>query len=824
MRVILIVAAWLVALAPLSAVPAAARSLAVDDLLNLEELGQVSIAPGERWMVAEVRGPYAAAASFQGDYYGRLATSRLYRVNLDRPGPAELLLGAGGGYVAGPIAPDGRAMVVYRLSEAEGWRGGVLNLADRSVRWLEGAPDYGVLGRTAQWRSSAEVVFIRRRGANLPVRLRLGWNAMAQLPELWRRADRGEAAVSVAGSGRFSDMRPSLPTSELVVFNARTGAEKILARDAFVDLEISPDGRHVAALVAGRLAAPSTPGPLRSGETLQRHTLQVIDLERGGISRPLAGADILPGLLAWSPVHNIVLIFSRRPDQPWREGALAQIDAATGRGQTAPAGGLAPEVSIGADGTVSVRAGWLGRDPVILARDRGARRADWYALHADGPRNLTALAPAPPSRIVASTHRGLLLDAADGVWSIDTRGRAVRLAVGEGWVSAEPPQPAMRLSLNAPPARDWTALLKAGPGARLMRAGPAGQAAPDHLPAGRLIALGAASSAVLQVDEQGVGRLQVKGIGGAASALTLNAALADITPARVARLDAPGGVAHWLYLPPTSGSDQAKPPGAVQKPSGGWPMVVVAYPGAIYREPPSKYAPGALTFYTNPQLLAAQGYAVLVPSLPRASTTEPMQGLTAQILAAANLATASGEIDRDRVALWGHSFGGYAAMAAATETQRFKAVIASAGISDLANYWGAIAPDFAVSPELGAASDWGQGWVEKNAGMGGPPWTARERYARNSPFTYADQIETPMLLIQGDQDSIGLGQAQALFSALHRQDKPAVLATYWGESHVITSPGNVRDMYARVFAFLAQTLAPSQDHADGGSRTAPRPL
>jgi dipeptidyl aminopeptidase/acylaminoacyl peptidase len=77
------------------------------------------------------------------------------------------------------------------------------------------------------------------------------------------------------------------------------------------------------------------------------------------------------------------------------------------------------------------------------------------------------------------------------------------------------------------------------------------------------------------------------------------------------------------------------------------------------------------------------------------------------------------------------------------------------------------------------------------------------RYASNSPVLLADRIQAPVLLIQGDQDPIPLSQGEEMFSALYRQGKDAEEVTYWGEGHIISSPGNVRDLYARAFGFLA---------------------
>ncbi len=88
--------------------------------------------------------------------------------------------------------------------------------------------------------------------------------------------------------------------------------------------------------------------------------------------------------------------------------------------------------------------------------------------------------------------------------------------------------------------------------------------------------------------------------------------------------------------------------------------------------------------------------------------------------------------------------------------------------------------------------------------MGNPPWKDSERYLRNSPLTYADRIKTPLMLVQGDMDIIGLTQGQEMFTALYRQNKRARFVRYWGESHVLNSPANIKDFWTRAFDWFDQ--------------------
>jgi dipeptidyl aminopeptidase/acylaminoacyl peptidase len=160
----------------------------------------------------------------------------------------------------------------------------------------------------------------------------------------------------------------------------------------------------------------------------------------------------------------------------------------------------------------------------------------------------------------------------------------------------------------------------------------------------------------------------------------------------------------------------------------------------------------------------------------------------------------------------GYSFGGYTVMTALTQTDRFRAAVALSGISDLAALWGGLSPFSSIEPEGGYTPNWRSGGVESTqTRLGRPPWEVPDRYLRNSPLYAADRINTPLMLIHGAQDQIPLSQSEAMYAALFRQGKDALLVTYFGELHSPTSPGDVRDLYARLFAFLDEHLGVAAD-------------
>ena len=78
----------------------------------------------------------------------------------------------------------------------------------------------------------------------------------------------------------------------------------------------------------------------------------------------------------------------------------------------------------------------------------------------------------------------------------------------------------------------------------------------------------------------------------------------------------------------------------------------------------------------------------------------------------------------------------------------------------------------------------GTGWYEAGqGGMGGPLWEFPQRYIDGSPVFHLDKVETPLLLIHGDQDFIPFEQAQEMFIGLAHLEKEVVLLKYKEADH-----------------------------------------
>ncbi|MGH9960635.1 MAG: alpha/beta hydrolase family protein, partial [Pyrinomonadaceae bacterium] len=221
-------------------------------------------------------------------------------------------------------------------------------------------------------------------------------------------------------------------------------------------------------------------------------------------------------------------------------------------------------------------------------------------------------------------------------------------------------------------------------------------------------------------------------------------------------------------------------------------------------------------------------YALLIPSVPVKLTgpdTDLYIDLPKGVTTAVEKVVSLGFADPAKLGVMGHSFGGYSVYTLVTYTHRFKAAVAIAGLANLVSDYGVFdAPSrYDEYPHEGLyrASLLESGLALE---MGGPPWRNLWRYLRNSPYYFADRIQTPLMMVQGDMDYVPIQQSEELFTALYRLGKTAKFVRYWGEGHVLSSPANIRDLWQRVFGWFDEHLKGNKPpYAPGPVMGLPRP-
>lgn len=810
--------AWLALACALAAADARAtplRPYTIEDVLSLEKVGRAAfLADGTR-LVFELQRPWKTAGSFDLDAWTPQRTSRLFVVNVVSGGAPEPLLPTeeDAGQTLGAASPDSRRLIVFRV------RGrvrelGVVEVERGTVRWSGLTVEAETFSVQARWRDDHEIVVLATTPETPSLQMGRVWQSQARTISAWSAMARGERSVSVVRGGPGAATNPAWPDVDFVAMNVESGTVRHLARGPFSDFSLAPGAARAALVANAEPVSIRATSPVENYAADRRRRLVLVDLGSGQQIRPCPTCDVLGQLKSWSPDGRALIICARPDDDAgdWRRYRYWRISV-TGQAQLLSTT-LAPDQVREEGGGTTARlvadAAWLGQTPAVLAA--GDTGSAWWRIQARGPQPLVAGLASGAGARLSTLDAGFTLRAPDGVTAFDEHGRR-RLADAATRVQS-PPAPAGDLPQTLLIARAGQAGVLSSE--VLSSGGDTRPAAP--LPDGAsLLALSPTSGAALGLvrTPEGVSRLVLATRDRPAQSLvTLNAGLAEVDaapPVPIPHLTPDGqAVTSWLYLPASHG------------PADDRPVIIVPYPGASYPAPPAG-APDAFVLAANVRAMVGAGYAVLTPSLPLARDAEPAQGLADAMLAAVDAAHARVPgLSKTRLAVWGQSFGGFGALAAATQSSRFKAVIASSATADMVSKYGAQGAHALVVPEVWLQVSNMFGWSESGqARMAGPPWSNVERYVRASPLLHADQVTAPVMLIEGDRDGAST-QAEEMFAALYRQGKAVELRYYLGEGHVVLSPANVRDLYQNAFRFLQDTLSTgaSATVEDPGTRAA----
>ncbi len=205
------------------------------------------------------------------------------------------------------------------------------------------------------------------------------------------------------------------------------------------------------------------------------------------------------------------------------------------------------------------------------------------------------------------------------------------------------------------------------------------------------------------------------------------------------------------------------------------------------------------------QVIAGAGFLVLAVN-PRGSSSYGAD-FTAQVfedwggedyldlLAAVDAACRRPYVDEERLGLHGYSYGGYMSSWIVGHSDRFRAAVIGAPVTNLVSMYGQT--DIAVS------------FGERQ--WGGLPQENFDHYVERSPLTYADRVTTPVLLLHGEDDiRVPISQSEELYVALKRRGKPVEFARFPGCSHLFLRSGHAtlrKEYYDRSVAWLQRWLA-----------------
>ncbi len=200
----------------------------------------------------------------------------------------------------------------------------------------------------------------------------------------------------------------------------------------------------------------------------------------------------------------------------------------------------------------------------------------------------------------------------------------------------------------------------------------------------------------------------------------------------------------------------------------------------------------------SPSVYTSNGYAVLMPDIAY-KLNDPGRSAVWCVLPALEAAVAAGVVDRTKVGLQGHSWGGYQTSFLVTQTTAFAAAVAGAPLTNMVSMYSLIYKN---------SGNTNQGIFESSQGrfLGGY-WDNWEAYYRNSPVFFARNVKTPLMILHNDKDgAVDFTQGVEYFNTLRRLGKPVWMLEYVGENHGLRKPANRRDYTVRMREFFDHYL------------------
>jgi len=230
-------------------------------------------------------------------------------------------------------------------------------------------------------------------------------------------------------------------------------------------------------------------------------------------------------------------------------------------------------------------------------------------------------------------------------------------------------------------------------------------------------------------------------------------------------------------------------------PNQRYPMVVEIHGG-----PAGVAHVGWPEIFFNTYLLSAHGYFVFYPN-PRGSFGQGEKFTQANvkdfgygdfqdILTGVDEVVKTFPVDNNRIGITGWSYGGYMTMWAVTQTNRFRAAVAGAGLANWQSYYGQNDIDEWMPPYFGAS-------VYDDPAV----------YAKSAPITFIKNTKTPTLVLVGQYDGeCPAPQSREFWHALKTLGVETQLVVYPGEGHVFLQPEHRRDVIERMSAWFDHYL------------------
>ena len=561
-------------------------------------------------------------------------------------------------------------------------------------------------------------------------------------------AGESDRALAWSRDGRLAFLSNGDSGGQLQVYVAekpgRGKPHKITDLKGYIsDPHWSPDGRTIAVLwIEGltRVPGPTEATTADSGvvsSQIYEQRLALVDVATGAV-HPISPAEMYVYEFDWSPDGKqlVYLAASGAGDDNWFIAELYAVDSFSGAVRHI----LKPPMQV-----ANVRWSPDGKNLAFiggLMSDEGSTGGDIFVLPASGgtPRDLTPGRKSSPNwfRWMPSSNQILMTEDSSGQMAVSTLDMASG-SVEQLWKSAETIVFSGDTTTSAVIRNSWT-----------------------HAPevwAGRTGAWQQVTHVNASVGPEWG---QAKSVEWASDGFR---------------------VQGWLLLPQS------------YDPSKHYPMIVVAHGGPAADTRSAWPRPGLPL-----QLFSAEGYFVFYPNprgsygqgeeFTRANVKDFGHGDLRDILAGVDTVVKDYPVADKRVGIAGWSYGGYMTMWTVTQTHRFRAAFAGAGVANWQSYYGENAIDQWMIPYFGAS-------VYDDPAV----------YAKSSPINFIKNVTTPTLVAVGERDGeCPPPQSYEFWHALKTLGVKTEFVLYPGEGHAFHDPEHSRDLFARVVKWFQDNM------------------
>ncbi len=201
----------------------------------------------------------------------------------------------------------------------------------------------------------------------------------------------------------------------------------------------------------------------------------------------------------------------------------------------------------------------------------------------------------------------------------------------------------------------------------------------------------------------------------------------------------------------------------------------------------------------NKSYLVSNGYLVFVPDITYKDGYPGKSAYDAIVSGCQSLVDEFDFVNRDKIGLQGHSWGGYQIAYLITQTDMFACAESGAPVVNMTSAYGGIR--------------WASGmnrafqYEKTQSRIGGTLWEKPMHYIENSPLFYAPNCNTPVLILHNDNDgAVPWYQGIEFFTALRRLNKPVWLVNYNGDGHGVGKLANRMDWSKRLYQFFDHYL------------------